>query len=113
MSSTLGDAITLPAERRRLSAELHIRLHQYSEAAEVLLEVLNDDPDQWADLCRYLDCLLPQTSQNGGSSSSEPAGINRCLKFGVYLSRIIASASIVEARLIGHRLDAVLYSVLC
>ncbi|KAL3145468.1 hypothetical protein ABBQ32_003295 [Trebouxia sp. C0010 RCD-2024] len=69
----LGDAISMPAERRIVRASLHVALKQLQQAAALFKEALLDSPDDWTSLQQYLDCMLPQSSEADGDVSDPQA----------------------------------------
>ncbi|KAL3136699.1 hypothetical protein ABBQ38_005934 [Trebouxia sp. C0009 RCD-2024] len=74
----LGDAISMPAERRIVKASLHVALKQLQQAAALFKEALLDSPDDWTSLQQYLDCMLPQTLEaDWDASDAQPSGDER------------------------------------
>jgi hypothetical protein len=66
----LAAAISLPAERQEAEAALLLGQGQLLEAAAVYEAAVRQQPDDWALLLLYLDCLLPVTSRSRPACSS-------------------------------------------
>lgn len=64
MDGPLGDAISLPAERRETKAALLLAKGDLKAAAELYEQALVEQPDDWINLLSWLDCTLPTTSSN-------------------------------------------------
>lgn len=56
-------AISLPAERREAEAALLLAKGDLQAAAGLYQQALQEQPDDWAVLLLYLDCLLPATAR--------------------------------------------------
>lgn len=58
----LGASFSLSAERREAEAALLLAQGDLQSAAQLYQQALQDQPDDWAVLLLYLDCLLPATA---------------------------------------------------
>jgi len=63
-------AISLPAERREAEAALLLAKGDLQAAAGLYQQALQEQPDDWAVLLLYLDCLLPATARTLPACSS-------------------------------------------
>lgn len=104
VAGPLGNVVTLPAERRRLRASLHGALGQHAEAAALLAEALLEEPEQWADVCQYMDCLLPHTAAGTGVAAPSEAGERERMFVDSVL--ILHTAGAVGGRVTVHGLPA-------
>jgi hypothetical protein len=58
----LGDRVSIPSERARIKAKLHLRLRQFADAAHQFESILTAQPDDWGALMGSLDALLPTSA---------------------------------------------------
>jgi hypothetical protein len=66
----LAAAISLPAERREAEAALLLSKGDLTAAAQLYQAAVQEQPDDWALLLLYLDCLLPSTAETQPAISS-------------------------------------------
>jgi hypothetical protein len=66
----LAAAISLPAERHEAEAALLLAKGDLAAAAQLYQAAVQEQPDDWALLLLYLDCLLPSTAETLPAISS-------------------------------------------
>ena len=62
LQGPLGDRMSIPSERARVKANLHLSLRQFADAAKQFESILAAQPDDWGALMGSLDALLPASS---------------------------------------------------
>lgn len=66
----LGASFSLTAERREAEAAILLAKGDLQAAAELYKQALQEQPDDWAVLLLYLECLLPTTASMLPASAS-------------------------------------------
>jgi hypothetical protein len=75
LDGPLGSTMRMAAERRAARAALLAALGRGPEAAALYREALAEQPDDWASMVLYLDCMLPvPQAPDGGADGSAGGG---------------------------------------
>ena len=90
----LGAAISLPSEQQEAEAALLEAKGDATAAAALYAAALKDNPDDWVNVVRYLDCTMSLTGGGSNSSSGSSSGGGSCS------SRAFSASCVAVAKLI-------------
>lgn len=90
--------MSIPSERARVKANLHLRLRQFADAAKQFESILVAQPDDWGALMGSLDALLPASAAPSSTVEQEASEATE-VDSGAALQEGLAAAEALVQRL--------------